>query len=75
MIKITKKNIEEIIGRELTNWEYKVITTYIKTFREDKRVRIFWARHQQKTRLSNEAVALHGTLPKEVIFEEVSNIE
>lgn len=73
MIEVTKKNIETIIGRELTNFEYKVITTYVKYFRGGKKIIIYWGRHQQKTQLSNEAVALHGTLPKEVIFEEVSD--
>ncbi len=72
MIEVTKKSIETIIGRELTNFEYKVITTYVQYFRGDKRAVIHWGRHQHKTRLSNEAVALHGTLPREIIFEEVS---
>lgn len=72
MIEVTKKNIETIIGRELTNFEYKVITTYVNYFRGGKKAIIYWGRHQHKTRLSNEAVALHLTLPKEIIFEEVS---
>lgn len=47
MIKVTKKNIEKIIDRKLTNWEYNVIVTYIKYFRGDRRYLIHWGRHQR----------------------------
>ncbi len=47
MKKVTKKDIEEIIDRNLTNWEYNTIVTYIKYFRGERRYLIHWARHQR----------------------------
>lgn len=62
------KEMSQILGYHLMDWEYEYIVKYIKAFREDKK--IICTRGSQKTNIPVTAVFLDGILPEKVIFDE-----
>ena len=62
------KEMSQILGYRLMDWQYKGIVEYIKAFREGKK--IHWARGNQKTSIPTTAAVLDGILPEKVIFDE-----
>lgn len=71
IVKLSKKDIENIIGRELLDCEYEVIVKSIQARKENKKLIECYARQEGRTRLRNEITLLNAILPERVIFDEL----
>jgi len=62
---MTKEQIENILGRTITDMEYDFFTNFMKADKEGKRLRVYLARRANGvTRLTNEAHILKALIEK-----------
>lgn len=63
---MTKEQIENILGRTITDMEYDFFTNFMKADKEGKRLRVYLARRANGiTRLTNEAHILKALIELE----------
>ena len=69
--KICKEAIEYIVDRKLTDFEYKFIANYLIAKRQNKKMVIFFGRHQGRVLLFNDTMMLNKILPYEIEFIDI----
>ena len=69
-MKWSKEQIENIIGRKLLDFEYEFIDKYIKSKEERRKLDVFFARRNGRTRLIEEANLLYRLKAKAITVDE-----